>query len=382
MKRIAFVLVFVLIATSLFAQKSRVLSVLQMIDKGKYSEGKEAIELAVWNEKTSSWARTYYVRGLLCQTAYEDGFEDNDIKKTRLYPDQLYLAYSSYEKAIELDVRKRLQTAISQKYYLLSNDFRKLGQRYFKAKEYEEALRAFEYALLVNNSDLIPAKVDTSLVYNIALAAYESENWDKSTPYLSGLHESGYSAHISLLLYQAHLELGDSARAEEVLFEAVEIFNYDYQVVVYLINLFVKNSQYEQALQILKEAILQHPENHRLLWGEGLIYRRMGEAEKAIVSFKQALEMAPDEPKIYYHIGVVYYNMGIDLTEKSLKLEDAAQYRKMKELARDRYTEAIIWLELSYEMDPYSAKTISRLHQLYFHLQMKEKEELMRMLIE
>ena len=98
----------------LSAQKSRVVSAVQMIEQKKYSEAKEAIELAVWNDKTSSWARTYYVRGLLCQTAFEDGFEKREVKKTSLYPDQLYLAYSSYERALELDLRKRLHSTISQ----------------------------------------------------------------------------------------------------------------------------------------------------------------------------------------------------------------------------------------------------------------------------
>ena len=103
MKRILFIWLLITLGYSYAeAQKSRVLAVFQMIDQAKYTEAREAIELAVWNDKTSRWFRTYYAKGLLCQTAYEDGYSKNDKKKTTIYPDQLYVAYASYEKAIEL----------------------------------------------------------------------------------------------------------------------------------------------------------------------------------------------------------------------------------------------------------------------------------------
>lgn len=382
MKRFFILLMLCLTTLGLSAQKSRVMSVNQMIEQGKYEEGKESIELALWNDKTSSWARTYFVRGLLCQTAYEDGYKTNDPKKTELYPDQLYLAYSSYERAIELDGRKRHQSAISQQYYHLSNDFRKMGQRLFEDKKFDKALRAFEHALLVNKSPLIHAKVDTNLIYNTAMAAYESKSWEKAIGYLTGLHEQGHAPSTSLLLYEALMEHGDSARAEEVLFEGVEIYNYETQIVVYLVKLFASIEKNGKALDLIEQAIEHQPENYKFSWIKGLIYRRMGEADKAVESFKAALKLIPDEPKIYYHIGVIYYNMGIDLTEQSLKISDSDEYQKIKALAREHFKEAVVWLEQAYEMDAYNEATISKLYQLYYQLQMKEKEESMKMLID
>ncbi len=285
LKRFLFIVLLVLATLGVSAQKSRVLSVTQMIDQKKYEDAKEAIELAVWNDKTSSWARTYYVRGLLCQTAFEDGFEKREVKKTSLYPDQLYLAYSSYERALELDLRKRLLSSISQKYYRLSNDFRNLGERHFMNGDYEEAFRAFEHAMLVNNSELIPEDIDTSLIYNTALAAYESQNWDKAIAYFGGLHEQGHDPATSLLLYSALMESGDSSRAEEVLMEGLEIYQYENQIVAYVINLYAQSGRDEQALSIVQDAIKRDPENYRFLWARGLVYRRMGEREKAVESF-------------------------------------------------------------------------------------------------
>ncbi len=370
------------LATGASGQKSRVLAVFQMIDQGKYTEAKESIELAVWNDKTSRWHKTYYAKGLLCQTAYEDGYKKKDPKKTGLYPDQLYVAYDAYQYALELASRERLHTSVSHQYYLLSNDFRQLGEDHFRQKRYHEALRAFEHALIVNQSKLINAKVDTSLVYNTAMASYESKNWGKAIAYLTGLHDDAYAQAASLLLYQAHLENGDSLRAEEVLMEGVKLYNYENQAVVYLVNLLVRTERYELAIEVLDEAIAQRPDNYRFLWGRGLVYRRMGELDKALLNFKTALELAPEESKIYYHIGVIYYNKGIDLTEESLKIRNNDKYVVVKEEATAQYKEAVKWFEESYALDPSSEKTISRLYQLYYQLQMTEKMESMKLLID
>ena len=364
------------------AQKSRVISAIQMIDNQKYEDAKEAIELAIWNDKTSTWARTYYVRGLLCQTAFEDGFEKREVKKTSLYPDQLYLAYSSYERALELDVHKRLQSSISQKYYQLYNDFRKQGERYFLNGDYDKAFRAFEHALLVNSSSLIKAGIDTSLIYNTALAAYESQNWEKTIAYLGGLHENGHAPGTSLLLYNALLESGDTARAEEVLTEGIGIYHYDSQPVLFLVNLYSGSGREEEALKVLDLAIAKVPGNFRFFWAKGLIQARVGESEKAIGSLETAIELAPQESKLYYHIGIIYFNMGVELTDQSLKTASIDSYLEFKGIARGHYEKAVNWLEKSYELDPYDQDVVSKLYVLYNQLHMEEKEKALRPLLD
>jgi len=358
------------------------MSVIQMMDQGKYTEGRDAIEQALWNEKTANWPRTHYTKGLLCQQAYEEGYKKKSSKLTGLYPDQLFLAYSSYEKALELDARGKFKQLISQKYYKLSNDFRQLGSDYFKKSMYEEALRAFEQALVINNSDLVTVPVDTNLVHNTALAAYEGEQWKKAITYLEGLHEVAHHPGNSLLLYQALLEEQDSVRAEEVLMEAVELHNYEKQVVVYLVNLLVQSERYEMALGVLDKAIVHRPDILQFQWSKGLVYRRMGEYDNAVLSLKKAIELDPEEAKLPYHIGVIYYNRGIELREESLKIKDNFRYQAVRAEAREQFLEAIVWLEKSYEMEPSDSRTISRLHQLYYQLQMKQKEESMKLLLD
>jgi tetratricopeptide (TPR) repeat protein len=357
-----------------FPQKSRVLAVFQMIDQGKYEEAKEDIELAVWNDKTSRWPRTYYAKGLLCQTAWEEGYKSKDPKKTNVYPDQLYVAYAAYERALDLDSRGRLEIQIAQRYYHLSNSFRQLGKDHFNVKEYDKAFRAFEQALLINNSELVDAPVDTNLVFNTAMAAYESEDWGKAIGYLTGLHDAGFTPGTSLLLYQAHLAQGDTTRAEEVLEEALELHKYESQVVVYLVNLLDNEGRSEEALKLLDEAIAHRPENYKFHWSRGLIQRRHGDKELAIISFTTAHHLAPEEPMICFHLGVIYYNNGIDLRNQAIKIRDIHEYRAVENQVKAQFREAVQWLEKAHDLSPGNEEIVEKLHQLYYQLQMKQGE--------
>jgi len=366
---------------SLSGQKTKVVSVMQMIDAEKYDEAREAIELAVSNDKTSKWHRTYYAKGLLCQSAYEAGIKKNDTKLIKLYPDQLYVAYDSYEMALELDVRERLHSSIRQKYYLLSNDFSTRGEELYKQKEYKESLRAFEHALLIAKSDLISAKTDTNLVYNTALAAYESQDWEKAIAYLTGLHEDAHSTTASLLLASACINAGDTVHSEEVLMEGVEIFKYEESVVMYLVNNLVSRGRTEPAINVLDKAIEADPENFMFLWARGLVYQKAEHNKEAVENFLLAIKIAPDEAELCYHIGLSYYNIGIEMRESALHILENDDYLEARELYLEKFREAVKWFERSYELDPDKEETVTRLYQLYNQLQMKQEKESMLQIV-
>ena len=363
------------LALSSYGQKSRVLAVMQMIDAEKYDEAKEDIEQALQNEKTSNWPRTYFAKGLLCQTAYESGIKKNEKKKINLYPDQLFLAYDSYEKALELDVRERLKTTIGQKYYLLANDFKNMGEELYKKGEYEASLRAFEHALMVSNSELISARTDTSLVYNTAMAAYQSKNWAKAIQYLTELQQVAHSTDGCMLLAKSCFESGDTLSGEEVLREGLKTYDYEESVVMFLVNRLDDSGRPVQSLAILDSAIKARPDNFRFYWARGLVYQKMGRNNEAITSFLKAVEHSPGSPELYYHLGLCYYNMGIDLRESALQIPEKEEYREAREEYLDKFREAVKWLEKSYELDPHNEETVSTLNQLNYQLHLKPEQE-------
>ena len=150
--------------------------------------------------------------------------------------------------------------------------------------------------------------------------------------------------------------------------EAVNIHQYDEQVVFRLVNLYMETGRADQAIEVLDEAIKYHPENYRFHWSKGLIFFRNNDYDQAITCFKKALEEEEGEAMIHYHLGVIYYNQGIELQEASLKIRNKEAYREMRELALEKFRESVTWLEKASVLDPGDEKTKSLLNQLYYQL--------------
>lgn len=382
MKRMLFIAALMGMTMIISGQKSRVLSVFQLIESEKYDEAREAIDLAVWNDKTSRWHRTYYAKGLLCQKAFEAGFEKGEIKKTNLYPDQLVVAYDAYEKALRLDSRNRIASAIAVQYYALANDFQNLGEKYYLKKDYSKAVEAFEHALLLSKSPLLSVVTDTNLVYNTAMAAYEARQWDMAVSYLIGLNDDAYSPNTALLLYSAHVNNGDSLLAEQVLFDAEERYKSEETIVLQLVDLLVGTGRAEQAVAILDTASSRRPENYHFPWTRGLVFQRLKLYDQAIVSLSQASTLAPGEVGIYYNLGICYYNIGVSINESARQIMSNLEYKSARREAMEQFREAVKWLEKAFELDPADQQTISKLNQLYYRLQMTEKQKTMELLIQ
>lgn len=363
------------------AQKSRVISANNLLDSEKYEEAKTAIDLAVQHDKTYDWHRTYLVKGMLCQKAFQSGFEKEEKKKTELYANQLYVAYDSYEKALELDSGRRTRALVETQYYPLVNDFQKLGKRHYQKRDYARALKAFEQALLLAKSPLISVKIDTGLIYNTALAAYESRNWDKAILYLSGLDEDAYSTEVSLLLQKAYLSVNDSLAGENILRDGVKKYDYDRTIVMQLVDLYVDAGKWEEAILLMDSSIIHKPENHYFPWTRGLLYQNREMYEPAIADLKLASELAPEEVEILYNLGVCYYNMGVELNESALRIRSNSKYRAVRAKALSNFKEAVTWFEKAHQASPEDQDTIRKLYQLYSRLEMSEKRREMQGLL-
>jgi len=369
------------LSLSAIAQKSRVISANNLIDSEQYEEAKIAIDLAVKHKKTADWHRTYLVKGLLCQKAFESGFDKEEKKKIELYPKQLFVAYDSYERALELDSGRRTRALVETQYYLLVNDFQKLGKRHFQRRAYEQAMKAFEHALMVANSPLIMVQTDTGLIYNTAIAAYESRNWDKAILYLTGLDEDAYSTEIALLLHRAYLSVNDSLAGEHVLKDGVEKYDYDRTIVLQLVDLYVDAGRWEEAISLMDSSIVHKPDNHYFPWTRGLLYQNREMYEPAIRDLILASKLAPDEEDILYNLGICYFNMGVELNESALRIHNNAEYRSVRSEALANFNEAVKWFEKAHQNNPTNQDTIRKLYQLYSRLEMTEKRNEMQRLL-
>ena len=356
-----------------FGQKSKVIAVFQLIESSKYKDAKAAIEDAIEEESTKHWYRTWYARGLLAQQAYRDGIKKNDKNKYELYPDQLYVAYESYEKALKLDTKGRINDQLEPHYVLLANDFQNQGEKKYKNNKFKEALRAFETALSINQNPILSVKLDSNLVYNTALAAVESGEWETAIDYLKMLNENKYSPNIPHLLYSVYIEKEDTSSAERVLYEGMKKYEDNQQLILQLIDLLNNKNEIEAAVSILDSASMADTSNYIYPYTKGLVYQKNHQYEDAIESYKEALSRDPGNEEVILHIGTSYYNIGVDIEQRARGIRNNKLFIQEKEKSRKALQSSVKWFERALEKRPEDQELITKLYQLYKYLGITDK---------
>jgi tetratricopeptide (TPR) repeat protein len=374
MIRFSFLIIaFFLVSANLYGQRTSVFAAFQLIENEKYTEAKEAVEEALKDKSTKDWARTWYARGLLCQKAYEKGIKDNDKKIYELYPDQLFVAYESFEKSLTIKRTSKIVGQLEPIYVLLANDFMALGKKEYEGKKYEKSLKAYENALKINESYILTVNLDTNLLYNTALAAYNSKQNEKSIQHLNRLNEMNYSQNIPLLLSSVHLTAGDTSNAEMVLKDGIAQYDKSENLVLVYVDLLYKSEKSETAIEVLDSASVRSPEKHIYPYTKGLIYQKTEQYDKAVEAYKHSIELDPEKLNSYINIGTCYFNIGVEKEQNAKSINNNSQYREelaKSVLAREN---AVMWLEKVLEKDPKNQSAREQLIQLYRSLHLNEK---------
>ncbi len=378
MKRV-FILLILFSSCSLTAplKKGRLISLYHLIEIGKYEDAKVVADELVAGDDSLRWVNAWYARGYLCQTAYREGIKKNDAKLYALYPDQLYVAWDSYEKARTLDKAQRMERQLTPKYVLLANDFQDLGIKKFTRENYQEALRAFEHALQIEQLPFLSLQPDTVLAYNTALAAYESNDWPKAIKYLKHLHKLRFSENATHLLYSANLMTGDSAAAEKALFDGIGFYDDHEDLVFLLAEFLVQDSRSDQALEVINKAIAENPENAKYFYNKGLILQKVGSYDEAIDAYRNALSLDEENLMVLVNLATCYYNIGVAYEESTLKLSRNQVVKKERARSKKAFQLAMHWLDSALAWQPNDPEIVSRLSNLYIAMGKTDKTKML-----
>ena len=356
-------------------QKSKLVSVFHLIETSKYNEAKGVVEELIADDEFAKWDRTWYARGLLAQTAYREGVRRNDRRMRELYPDQLYVAHESFEKALLLDKRGRREKQLLPKYILLANDLQAMGEQHFSAGRHEEAFKAFETALQISEQPFMDLPTDTNLLYNTALAAYESRNWELAAKHLKRLHQMEHSPNIAHLLYRAYLKKGDDGAAEKALKEGVAIYDDREDLVLLLADFYLARGQKQPALYTMDQAIAKEPDNAVYHNTKGLIYQKTGNYHEAILAYYDAFEHAPDDLLVLVNIATCYYNIGVEIEESSRVITNSRMVQSERARSVAAFDSAVTWLDKVYEQEPEDRQILQSIYQLYRSLRVIDKAD-------
>jgi len=381
MKRTTILFVLLFAVSCAFAQKGKVTSALSYKEAGKLDKAVEAIEETIdaSNPKTESsvtWPRTWEVRGEIYQAVFQS--KDENYKK--LSNDPLTVAFDSYMKAIQLDDKDKFSKSIKIKLTLLIGDLTNQAVVAFNEETYEKALKSFEQILTINATPVYkaddPNAVDTVIIFNAGLAAYNAKQYDKAIDYYKQAAKYKYNgAKIYSLIASSYFQKKDTAGALVVLNGALKEYPNEVTILNEVINVYLNSNKDSEAMKYLEIAMAQDPKNATYFFVQGTLYDKLDKSEDAIKSYLKAIEFKTDYFDAYYNLGAVYYNKGVKQVDVSnaVPSNQPDKYEIEKDKADVEFKKAIPYMEKAHELNPTDKFAIGSLKTLYYRLKMLDK---------
>jgi tetratricopeptide (TPR) repeat protein len=371
MKKIFLLIAAIGISVGAMSQKGKVTSALGFIDQGILDKAKESIDQALVNESTMNWFNTYFAKGKLCQAV----FKSENPTFQAYYPDPLAEAYTSYEKAMELDPKGSVKKKIiaNMIYNSLAVDLYAQGSARFEAKDFKGALTAFETQIKITESDKYAGAIDTGMYYNAGLAATNSGSYDQAIKYFEKCAEMKYLGITPYYqIYESYLGLGDTIKAEATLKNLPTLFPDDKTITLQLIDLYIKSNKNEEALKYIKVAKENDPTNYTLYFAAGIMYLNQSQYDEAIPELTKSIELNPEIFDSQYGLGAAYINKAADMFKTANEIMDVKKYSEAVDVANEVYAKALPYMEKAYELKPDDVYAMGSLQELYYRLKAKD----------
>lgn len=369
MKKLLFVVLALFIGAGVYAQKGKVNAAQAYIENGDLEAAEERMKEAYEHKRSHDWPKTYIVGAQLAAAKYK---QEKDIEL-------LQTAVDRYMKAIELDEadRGRFENEIKVALTFFLNELTNAGIEGFNEQNFENAMMAFENVLKINNLDMFQQDnptVDTAIIYNAGLAAYNSKNWEKAAKYLDKSIDYNYGGGDAvLLLHQVYGTMQDSAKIAQNLQTGFEKYPEDERLLTELINYYLQNQQNEEATAYLNQAIEKDPDNPTYYYARGVLADQEQNYEKAIDDYKKALERDPDYFDALYNLGVIYYNQAIEQMNVANDETDHAKFQAEKAKADSLFKTSLPYMEKAHEAKPEDISVLESLKGLYYRFEMNDR---------
>jgi len=369
MKKITLLLTLIFCITLGFSQNSKVVTAYNYQRQLKLDKAKEAIDAAVKNEKTIADAKAWFYRGNI----YLDIAISPDTNYRNLCKDPLAVAYDSYKKAKEYDVKEKYTEDIDRYMPEIARGYYNAGVNHYNEEKYVEAAKDFENTFLVFR-DL--GKLDTSALYNAAVAASLGGDNDEAIRYYKMVMDYDYeNADMYLTLGEIFKSKGDTLAALETFKNGREKYPDNFNLLISETNIYLAQNNIEKALENLELAIEKDNTNPTIFFAVGTNYDQLGMNDKAEAAYKSAIELDPDYFEANYNLGALYVNQAAVVIEEAndLPLDAVEKFDSLKADADDLLKKSLPYLEKALELQPDDTNTLISLKEIYTRLNMMDK---------
>lgn len=353
MKKLFFLtLVTVLSAGSVFAQKSVLKDAKRALKSSELNEARTLIKQATTNPETATDPETWKVYGDIGNQAFDGERTKEMLGKEanhQLMYDGLMESYMPYLKADSLGelpnekgkVKNRVRKDIAgimkanHPFFINGGVFYNDKKDYAKAADFFEAywntpsLPMFQEE---KNAFVLDSTYQTIKYYAIVTATLAQDHQRAlrmlkraaNEPFIE--NTTFKESDIYELMASEYMQLGDTAKYVEILYEGAEKFPKSKYFVPNLVNLFIRQGNNQKAMEYLDQAIANDPSNACDLNSvKGALLAEKGDFAAAEAEYKKALAQDANCERALEALAVNYILQAQDLKDKTSAMTDRKQ---------------------------------------------------------
>jgi tetratricopeptide (TPR) repeat protein len=394
-----------------FAQKKELKSAEKAIKAGKYSEAKTALEQAkpLMSSMDAKLKNKYYY--LNAQALYSNG--KAGLKNIDAALESLASIDGDYQQEV---------TTLKQN---MANTLLESGNKAYEAKDYSKSSKFFEKSYRVTEKD-------TVFLYYAAATAVNVKEYDRALSLYEELKTLGYTG-IQKQYFAVNKETNEEEPFQSKQLRDIAVKSKTHikptdklsaskkpEIVKNVALIYVSQGNDEKALEAMKDARAESPDDINLVLSEANVHYKMGNTEEFKGLLKKATEMDPTNPELQYNLGVIaaesdhpdeakeHYNKAIELDpnyinayinlsalilskEQPLIEEmnglgtskaDNARYDVLREERQNLYKDAIPYLTKATEIDGNNINAVKTLMNIYSILGETDKYKSMKAKVE
>lgn len=393
-----------LATTSLFAQKSEVKDAQKAIENNDFSSAISYLKTAEQEKSdlNNRWLSRFYIAKGQSHTmrAFSGSAEDvmSDVDA----------AVNAYEKAIEIDkdvedankgIEKLKQELINsaienQKKGENTIASKKLYKRYkmnkkdtmylyyaassaVNAQEYDDALKYYNRLMDLDYRGIRTNYIATDVESGEAVTFNSKEERDfsvKSDQYVDPKDEVTESVRgeIAKNISLIYVQQDKTEEALEAIKEAKKENPDDIAIIQAEADLQYRIGNVEKYSELMKKAVKQDPENANLHYNLGVSAEQLGDIKTAHKYYKQAIELDPEMENAYVNIASTTLAKEREIVEEMNALGTSAadnkKYQKLNKEKKEYYIKAMPYLEKAVEINPKNDSALRTLINIYYQL--------------
>ncbi len=214
---------------------------------------------------------------------------------------------------------KAVMESLMEKGHDASAVTRQMGLLYLEAKDYAEAIDAMSTYLAQHPED-------PDIPYFLGMAFEKSNQIPQAVEVYKKVPLASNYYH-NALVYTAILseDPEDLALAIKETEKTVQNNTATLEGMVLLASLYEMDKQYQQAADLLEQALKDHGDEPTALFRLGVVYDKWDKKDEAIRVMKKVIALAPEDPGALNYLGYTYADLGINLEEAEKLILKALQ---------------------------------------------------------